>query len=96
MFDDVVRKLSQQGFKILLDLFASAPRPFEFYGTAISFPSARTYGESKLDSMVAWEYCMLLADKLFGQFYPTAVSTIRNDRRFRPPCTHGCTGACLI
>jgi dolichol-phosphate mannosyltransferase len=68
-FDEAVRNLSQQGFKILLDLFASAPRPLRFAELPFQFRS-RAYGESKLDSMVAWEYGMLLADKLFGQFIP--------------------------
>ena len=68
-FDEAVRNLSQQGFKILLDLFASAPRPLRFAELPYQF-RPRTYGESKLDSMVAWEYGMLLADKLFGQFIP--------------------------
>ena len=27
----------------------------------------RQHGESKLDTLVAWEYGMLLADKLFGK-----------------------------
>src|SRR6478672_7263625 len=68
-FEGVVRNLSQQGFKILLDLFASAPRPLRFAEVPYQF-RPRTHGESKLDSMVAWEYGMLLADKLFGQFIP--------------------------
>ena len=69
VFDEVVRNLSQQGFKILLDLFASAPRPLRFAELPYRF-RPRTNGESKLDSMVAWEYGMLLADKLFGEFIP--------------------------
>lgn len=68
-FDNSVRHLSQQGFKILLDLFASASRPLHFAELPYQFRS-RTHGESKLDSMAAWEYGMLLADKLFGQFIP--------------------------
>jgi dolichol-phosphate mannosyltransferase len=69
VFDEVVRNLSQQGFKILLDLFASAPRPLRFAELPYQF-RPRAHGESKLDSMVAWEYGMLLADKLFGQYVP--------------------------
>jgi len=68
-FDGAVRNLSQQGFKILLDLFASAPQPLRFAEVPYQFRS-RIYGESKLDSMVVWEYGMLLADKLFGRFIP--------------------------
>ena len=65
-FHETVRNLSQQGFKILLDLFASAPRPLRFTEVAYHFRS-RTHGESKLDGMAAWEYGMLLADKLVGK-----------------------------
>ncbi|HTI86063.1 MAG TPA: polyprenol monophosphomannose synthase, partial [Alphaproteobacteria bacterium] len=69
VFDSAVRRLSAQGFKILLDLLASAnppPRirelPFEF--------RPRLHGESKLDVLVAWEFAMLLADKLIGHIIP--------------------------
>jgi len=68
-FDEAVRQLSQQGFKILLDLFASAPRPLRFAEVPYQF-GLRQHGESKLDSMAAWEYGMLLADKLFGHIIP--------------------------
>jgi dolichol-phosphate mannosyltransferase len=68
-FDRAVRHLSGQGFKILLDLFASAPEPYRFKELPYTFRS-RLHGESKLDSLVAWEYLMLLLDKLFGSFLP--------------------------
>jgi dolichol-phosphate mannosyltransferase len=68
-FDEVVRNLSQQGFKILLDVFASTPRPLRFAEVPYQF-GQRTHGESKLDGSAAWEYGMLLADKLFGRFVP--------------------------
>ena len=71
-FEEVVRNLSQQGFKILLDLFASAPRPLRFAEVPYQF-RPRTHGESKLDTMVAWEYGMLLADKMFGRFIPARL-----------------------
>ena len=66
-FDEEVRNLSQQGFKILLDLFASAPRPLRFAELPYHFRQ-RKHGESKLDGMAVWEYGMLLSDKLFGRF----------------------------
>jgi len=68
-FSAAVRDMSGQGFKILLDLFASSPRPLRFRELAFTF-RARTFGESKLDSMVAWEYLMLIADKLIGHIVP--------------------------
>jgi dolichol-phosphate mannosyltransferase len=69
-FDAAVRKLSQQGFKILLDLFASAPEPLKFAELPYVF-RRRVHGESKLDSMAAWEYGMLLIDKLIGHVVPS-------------------------
>ncbi len=57
------------GYKILLDLFASSPRPLKFKELTYQFRE-RTSGGSKLDSMVAWEYFMLLLDKLVGHLVP--------------------------
>ncbi len=69
VFDRAVRRLSGQGFKILLDLLASSPGqprlkelPYEF--------RRRRHGTSKLDTLVAWEFGMLLADKLVGHLLP--------------------------
>jgi dolichol-phosphate mannosyltransferase len=68
-FDETVRGLSQQGFKILLDLFASAPRPLRFAEVACRF-NVRQHGESKLDTMAAWEFGILVLDKLIGRAVP--------------------------
>jgi dolichol-phosphate mannosyltransferase len=68
-FDETVRGLSQQGFKILLDLFASAPRSLRFAEVACRF-NARQHGESKLDTMAAWEFGILVLDKLIGRAVP--------------------------
>ena len=68
-FDETVHGLSQQGFKILLDLFASAPRPLRFAEVEAEF-RPRLHGESKLDSMAAWEFGMLVLDKLIGRYIP--------------------------
>ncbi|HVY21306.1 MAG TPA: glycosyltransferase family 2 protein [Bauldia sp.] len=68
-FDEAVRGLSQQGFKILLDLFASAQRPLRFAEVECGF-NARQHGESKLDTMAAWEFGTLVVDKLVGQVLP--------------------------
>jgi dolichol-phosphate mannosyltransferase len=62
---DTARHLSGYGYKILLDLFASAGRPLRFAEVAFTF-RRRMHGESKLDSLVAWEYLMLLVDKRIG------------------------------
>jgi dolichol-phosphate mannosyltransferase len=68
-FDGAMRRLSGQGFKILLDLFASSPRPFAFAELPLHFRE-RLHGESKLDTLVAWEYLMLLVQKLLGPAVP--------------------------
>jgi dolichol-phosphate mannosyltransferase len=57
------------GFKLLLDLFASSPQPMQFKELPYKFRE-RHAGESKLDTMVAWEYFLLLADKLMGHIVP--------------------------
>jgi dolichol-phosphate mannosyltransferase len=62
---DAARRLSGYGYKILLDLFVSAGRPLRFAEVAYTF-KPRVHGESKLDSLVAWEYLMLLVDKRIG------------------------------
>ncbi|HKD30579.1 MAG TPA: glycosyltransferase family 2 protein [Xanthobacteraceae bacterium] len=69
VFEGVVRRLSGQGFKILLDLLASSSRPLRVRELPFEFRSRR-HGESKLDTLVVWEYFALLADKLFGRIVP--------------------------
>lgn len=68
-FEAVMRGLSAQGFKILLDIFATAKQPLRFRELSFHF-GKRQHGESKLDTMVAWEYAMLILDKLFGRWLP--------------------------
>lgn len=69
VFMAVVRNLSTVGFKILLDLFASSPRPLKFIEIPYVFRK-RQAGESKLDATVIWEYLLLLLDKLIGAALP--------------------------
>jgi dolichol-phosphate mannosyltransferase len=82
LLDEVVRSLSGRGFKILLDIVASARRPISYCEVPFVF-RPRHAGVSKLDSFVAWEYLMLLADKLFGRYVPV---------RFLPFATIGALG----
>lgn len=64
-----LRRLSGQGFKLLLDILTASPdlrvreRPFSF--------RPRQAGESKLDTVVAWEFAMLLSGKLVGRRLPS-------------------------
>jgi dolichol-phosphate mannosyltransferase len=64
-----VRGLSGIGFKILLDLLASSPKPLRCRELPYEFRQ-RVAGESKLDGKVAWDFLMLLADKTIGRFVP--------------------------
>jgi len=64
-----VRNLSGEGYKILLDLFASCPTPMRFAELPYTFRN-RLAGESKLDSAVIWEYLMLIVDKRLGHILP--------------------------
>src|ERR1700745_2614512 len=58
-----------QGFKVLPDLLASAPEPVRVRELPYRVRQ-RQHGESKLDTMIAWEFGMLLADKLIGHIVP--------------------------
>jgi len=69
LFDRVVRSLSAQGYKILVDIFASSPKPLAFSELAFTFRE-RLHGESKLDTLVAFEYLELVVDKLIGHIVP--------------------------
>jgi len=69
VLDGTVRNLSAIGFKILTDLFASHRGPLRFTELAYRFRLRRA-GESKLDSVTAWDYGMLLLDKLVGRWIP--------------------------
>jgi dolichol-phosphate mannosyltransferase len=69
VFHEALPRLSSVGFKILLDILASVPRPLRVEEVPYTF-RARRAGESKLDTLVAWEYVVLLADKLFGRVVP--------------------------
>jgi dolichol-phosphate mannosyltransferase len=68
-FESAARGLSGHGFKILLDLFASAPTPLRYKELPFVF-RRRSAGESKLDTLVASEYVLLLLDKSIGRYIP--------------------------
>jgi dolichol-phosphate mannosyltransferase len=68
-FDRAVHNLSAQGFKILLDLLASSPDTIRVTELPYEFRSRR-FGTSKLDTLVVWEFGVLIADKLIGHLVP--------------------------
>lgn len=67
--NEVVRDLSGSGFKILLDLVASARRPVRVGEVGYVFRN-RLRGETKLNILVGLEYIELLLDKLIGRWIP--------------------------
>jgi dolichol-phosphate mannosyltransferase len=69
VLEGAVRRLSGRGFKILLDILVSSPRSLQFRELPYEFRE-RQRGESKLDTLVAWEFMMLIADKAIGHIVP--------------------------
>ena len=69
VFEQTVRRLSGRGFKILLDIFASSPRPLAFAEVGDHF-RLRQAGESKLSTQVMLDYLILLAEKLVDRCLP--------------------------
>jgi dolichol-phosphate mannosyltransferase len=67
---EVARFASGIGFKILLDLVASAERPVRVGEVAYAFRE-RAHGASKLDTLVSLEYLQLLVDKTVGGVIPS-------------------------
>lgn len=64
-FEQIAPSLSVQGFKILLDIVASADGKLRVVEVPFSF-GAREHGESKLDSMVVLDFLGLVLAKLTG------------------------------
>ena len=83
VFERVMRGLSTQGFKILLDLLATVDRrrcasrrcPFQF--------RQRRHGESKLDTLVAWEFAHAARRQARRPCRAGALLALRPDRRAR-------------
>ncbi len=67
--DEAIYRTSGIGFKLLVDLLASARRPVKLAEVPYTFRS-REAGQSKLDLMVGFEYLSLVLDKLTGGLVP--------------------------
>lgn len=63
--EEAAPKLSNQGFKILIDLIASSPRKLRVVEMPFVFRE-RMSGESKLDALVTLEFAGLLVSKMLG------------------------------
>ena len=80
-FDAAARRLSLEGYKILLDIVASSPASLRIKEMPYTF-RMRVHGQSKLDSLVALDYLTLLLEKLVGRWVPvrfllfTAVGSV--------------------
>lgn len=66
---DALPRMSNVGFKILLDLLASTSAPLKVKEVPYTFRT-RVAGESKLDNRVAQEFFILLLEKLIGRYVP--------------------------
>jgi dolichol-phosphate mannosyltransferase len=73
-FDRSVRRLSNIGYKIFLDILMSARPPLTVAEVPYVFRS-RVHGESKFDFAVTWEYVLLLLDKTVGHIIPARLVT---------------------
>jgi dolichol-phosphate mannosyltransferase len=69
VFERAIRRMSGQGFKVLLDLLSSSPEPLRVCELPYSF-RLRQHGKSKLDVLVMLEYGTLLVDKTIGHIVP--------------------------
>lgn len=65
IFEEIAPRLSTQGFKILLDILASAKAPLKTSEVPLQF-RPRQHGDSKLDELVVLEYLSLLLAKATG------------------------------
>ncbi len=84
-FEILAPNLTGLGFKILLDIFSASKYPLRYKEIDFNFKSRR-YGYSKLDSLVVWEYMLLLWESRFGRIVPA---------RFISFCTIGGTGVII-
>jgi dolichol-phosphate mannosyltransferase len=69
LVEQVAKRISPDGFKILLDIATAAPRGVRIAELPYRF-RARASGASKLDAKVALEFAALLASKLSGGLLP--------------------------
>ena len=85
MFDSSVRRLSGKGFKILLDIIINSNGSISYKELPYTF-RCRKQGESKLNSLIAWEFILLLLHK----FLPATIPI-----RFAMFAVVGCFGALM-
>jgi len=69
VFEAAIYDLTQQGYKILLDVLTSSPRTLKVSEVPYVFRDRRS-GESKVDTMIIIEFAFLLIEKLTGGLIP--------------------------
>lgn len=69
LFENAMPKLSGKGFKILLDIVASANKDIKIEELPYHMKK-REHGDSKLSFIVVWEFFSLLANKFLGKYIP--------------------------
>ena len=70
---DVVRDLRGEGFKILVDMLASAHNPVRIAEVGYTF-GLRRNGKSKLDVVTGIEYLFFVANKMLGDVIPVQLT----------------------
>jgi dolichol-phosphate mannosyltransferase len=85
IFDKAAHGLSGKGFKILLDIIVNTNRSISYKELPYTFRSRRQ-GASKLNSLIAWEFILLL----LHNFLPKAIPI-----RFAMFSVVGCLGALM-
>ena len=68
-FENIMRKLSGKGFKILLDIIVSSTKNVNIKEIPYVMRT-RTHGESKLSMVVVWDFVSLILYKLLGRLFP--------------------------
>jgi dolichol-phosphate mannosyltransferase len=69
VIEEVAPRLTNRGFKILVDIFASSTRRLQAFELPYTF-RPRHSGVSKLEPLILSDYLMLLADKTVGRVIP--------------------------
>ena len=89
-FMEVVQELRGEGFKILLDIVSAAKRPVRWAEVGYTF-GVRRHGSSKLNTLVGWDYLVLLVTRGLGQMSRGGVRRVMHlsaacdsDRQRRP------------
>ncbi|WP_253716829.1 glycosyltransferase family 2 protein [Sphingomonas sp. AP4-R1] len=72
VIDRCAPDLSAIGFKVMLDIVLTAGPSLRIRELPLLF-SLRENGESKLSPRVAWDYVMMLADKMIGHAIPVRI-----------------------